>query len=107
MLFRSKHKTEAWKFASFLLSKGQQYFDETGVWLGDNATFKSAQTKKFANWSEFSKNFAAGEFLPPIVQYSQLIEVVQRAIQRVVLENKSASESLKTAQNEAVPLMKS
>ena len=102
----SKHKTEAWKFASFLLSKGQQYFDETGVWLGDNATFKSAQTKKFPNWPEFSKNFANGEFLPPIVEYSQLIEVVQRAIQRVVFENKSAAESLKTAQAEAVPLMK-
>jgi multiple sugar transport system substrate-binding protein len=102
----SKHKAEAWKFASFLLSKGQQYFDETGVWLGDNATFKSSQTTMFPNWADFSKNFASGEFMPPVVEYSQLIEVIQRAIQRVVLENKPAAESLKTAQSEAVPLMK-
>jgi multiple sugar transport system substrate-binding protein len=102
----SKNKSEAWKFASYLISQGQQYFDETGVWLGDNATFKSAATKKFPHWNVLSKNFATGEFLPPVVNYSQLIEVVQRAVQRVVLEGKPAADSLKTAQNEAVPLMK-
>lgn len=102
----SKHKAEAWKFASYLLSNGQAYFDKTGVWLGDNKTFKSSATKAFPNWSAFSINFARGEFFPPIVKYSELSDVIQRAIQRVVLEGKSATDSLKTAQNEAVPLMK-
>lgn len=102
----SKHKAEAWKFASFLLSKGQDYFDKTGVWLGDNKTFKSAATKKFPNWNSFAANFAAGEFFPPIVKYSELSDVIQRSIQRVVLQGASAQSSLDTAQKEAVPLMK-
>lgn len=101
----SKHKTEAWKFASFLLSKGQDYFDKTGVWLGDNKTFKSSATKKFPHWKDFAANFAAGEFFPPIVKYSELSDVIQRAIQRVVLQGATAKSSLDTAQKEAVPLM--
>jgi multiple sugar transport system substrate-binding protein len=102
----SKHKAEAWKFASFLSSKGQQYFDETGVWLGDNATLNSAKTKTVPHWSEFSKNYAAGKFFPAIVRYAELSDVIQRAIQRVVLEGQSASTSLAKAQTEAIPLMK-
>ena len=102
----SKQKAAAWKFASFLQSKGQDYFDKTGVWLGDNQTFKSAATKAYPSWSAFATNFAAGEFLPPIVKYSELIDVIDRAIQRVVLEKKSASESLAVAQSEALLLMR-
>ena len=102
----SKHKAEAWKFASFLLSKGQDYFNKTGVWLGDNKTFKSAATQAFPNWSSFAKNFASGEFFPPIVKYSELSDVIQRAIQRVVLQGDTAASSLETAQKEAIPLMK-
>jgi ABC-type glycerol-3-phosphate transport system substrate-binding protein len=102
----SKQKAAAWKFAAFLQSKGQDYFDKTGVWLGDNKTFKSAATKAYPSWSAFATNFAAGEFLPPIVKYSELIDVIDRAIQRVVLEKKSASESLAVAQSEALLLMR-
>lgn len=102
----SKQKAAAWKFAGFLLSKGQDYFDKTGVWLGDNKTFKSAATKKFPSWSAFATNFARGEFFPPIVKYAELSDVIQRAIQRVVLQGNSAASSLKTAQSEALPLMK-
>jgi multiple sugar transport system substrate-binding protein len=102
----SKNKAAAWKFASYLISQSQQYFNQTGVWLGDNATLKSAKTKAFPHWDAFSKNLASGKFLPPLVHYSEVIDVVQRAIQRVVLENQSAATSLAKAQTEVVPLMK-
>jgi multiple sugar transport system substrate-binding protein len=102
----SKHKAAAWKFASYLISQSQQYFDQTGVWLGDNATLKSAKTKTFPHWNAFSKNYAAGKFLPPLVHYSEIIDVVDRAVQRVVLQGESAATSLAKAQNEVAPLMK-
>jgi multiple sugar transport system substrate-binding protein len=101
----SKHKSQAWKFAAFLESKGQRYFNETGVWLGDNATLNSAATKASPNWAAFSQNFAAGAFLPPVARYSELIDVVERAIQRVTLQGESAETSLAQAQQEAQPLM--
>lgn len=101
----SKHKSEAWKFSSFLISQSQAYFNSAGVWLGDNKTLNSAQTKAFPSWSAFSTNLSHGEFLPPVVRYSELIDVIQRAVQRVVLENQSAASSLQTAQNEAAALM--
>ena len=101
----SKHKAAAWKFASYLEAQGQRYFNQTGVWLGDNATLNSKQTKAFPNWRAFSANFAAGAFLPPVARYSELIDVIDRAIQRVTLQGESAATSLAQAQTEALPLM--
>ena len=103
----SKQKAAAWKFAAFLESKGQEYFDKTGVWLGDNKTFKSVATAAYPSWTDFAKNFASGQFLPPVVKYSELIDVIDRAIQRVTLEHQNAADSLVTAQSEALLLMNS
>lgn len=101
----SKNKAAAWKFAAYLEAQGQRYFDETGVWLGDNATLNSPKTKKFPNWAAFSANFAAGQFLPPVARYSELIDVIERAIQRVTLQGATAAASLAQAQTEAQGLM--
>jgi multiple sugar transport system substrate-binding protein len=101
----SEKKAEAWKFARFLSDNGQAYFDQAGVWLGDKSTVDSPSAKKSANWDVFSEAFNRGTFLAPVTNFDELGTVVERAIQRVVLENQSATDSLKQAQSEAQPLM--
>lgn len=101
----SKVQAESWKFARFLSENGQKYFDEAGVWLGDAATLNSDATAASENWDVFVEASKRGTFLAPIVNYDELSQVVERAIQRVVLENQTPEESLKQAQSEAEPLM--
>jgi len=101
----SKYQAEAWKFAGFLATQGKAYFEGAGIWLGDNASLAAPFATSFENWDVFSEGFKRGFFLPPVVKYNELSKVIERAIQRVVLENQSPSDSLNQAQTEAEPLM--
>jgi len=102
----SKVQAEAWKFARFLSDNGQVYFDEAGLWLGDQKTLSSPSAAKAENWSIFAKSMSQGTFLAPVINFDQLCGIVERAVQRVVLQSQSVSDSLKQAQSEAEPVMK-
>lgn len=102
----SKNQTETWKFARFLADNGDDYFTEASLWLGDLKTLNSSATKDFPHWDVFKTAFSRGFFLPPLTNYNELTQIIERAIQRVVLSGQSAKDSLEQAQTEAVPLMK-
>ncbi len=101
----SQHQTEAWKFASYLISQGDSYFKNGGLWLGDNASINSPSTQDFPHWADFKAAFAKGSFLPPLTNFPQILDSMQRAIQRSVLNGQSAQSSLDQAQAEVQPLM--
>ena len=102
----SKQQAEAWKFARFLEDNGDVYFTDGGLWLGDVKTLNSAATKNFPNWNVFKTAFTRGTFLPPVSNFNELSQIIERAIQRVVLNGQDAKASLDQAQHEAAPLMK-
>ncbi|MDP1720212.1 MAG: extracellular solute-binding protein [Candidatus Nanopelagicaceae bacterium] len=101
----SKQKTEAWKFARFLADNAGSYFTGAGVWLGDNKTLSSGATAKVANWSVFAQGFKRGYFLAQLVNYSQISQILEDAIQRVVINGVSAKDSLTQAQTQIGPLL--
>jgi multiple sugar transport system substrate-binding protein len=102
----SQNQAETWKFARFLADSGETYFKEGGLWLGDLKTLNGAATRDFPKWDVFKTAFSRGFFLPPVVAYNELSQIIERAIQRVVLTGQSAKASLDQAQQEAAPLMK-
>ncbi|MDB5078041.1 MAG: sugar transporter, partial [Chloroflexi bacterium] len=101
----SQHQAAAWKFSRFLADSGNAYFSGAGIWLGDKSPLNPALTKTLKKWSVFQSTFAEGSFLPPVTNYNQLANIVERAIERSVLNGASAQASLNQAQQEAQPLM--
>lgn len=101
----SAHQAQAWQFARFLADNGDAYFTDAGIWLGGKATLNSSVTSKLPHWSLFKATFAQGNFLPPVLQYTQISTIVERAIERSVLNGQSARQSLDQAQQEVQPLM--
>ena len=101
----SQHQQQAWQFARFLADNGASYFTDAGIWLGDKATLDSPVTNSLPHWNIFKSSFAQGNFLPPVLNYNQLSTIMERAVERAVLNGQSAKQSLDQAQQEAQPLM--
>ncbi len=98
----SHHQAEAWQFARFLADNGSAYFNQAGIWLGDKATLNNAHTP---HWDVFKNSFGQGRFLPPLTHFNEVSAILERAIERVVLNGMSAQQSLAQAQQEVQPLM--
>lgn len=101
----SDNQGEAWKFAAFLADNSETYFTEAGVWLGDEAILESDVTSSVPDWDVFAEGFQRGNFLPPLVNYNEVSQALEDAIQRVVVNGLSAQESLDTAHAEIEPLL--
>lgn len=101
----SKQSAEAWKFGMWLSSKGQRYFDSTGVWLGDLKTFNSKKTSASENWAEFKEAIETGEFLPNVTSYLQWTDIVRVMIEAVVLGSTTPEDAARNAQEAAVRLL--
>jgi multiple sugar transport system substrate-binding protein len=98
----SRHQAEAWQFARFLADNGAAYFNEAGIWLGDKATLTTAHTP---HWEVFKTSFGQGHFLPPLLHFNEISSILERAIERVVLNGMSTKQSLTQAQQEVQSLM--
>ncbi|GAC1435603.1 MAG: extracellular solute-binding protein [Chloroflexota bacterium] len=98
----SKQQAATWQFARFLADNGGAYFNEAGVWLGDKATLAAARTP---HWNVFKTSFGQGNFLPPLTHFNEISAILERAIERVVLNGATPSQSLKQAQQEVQPLL--
>jgi multiple sugar transport system substrate-binding protein len=101
----SQHPAEAWHFARFLADNGDAYFTDAGIWLGGKDTLTSPVTKTLPHWNVFKSSFAQGFFLPPLVNYNQISQIIERAIERSVLNGQRPQSSLNQAQQEAQPLL--
>ncbi len=101
----SKNQAAAWQFARFLVDHGNDYFSGAGIWLGDKAPLNPKLTATLKKWNVFESTFSEGSFLPPVTNYNQLANIIERAIERSVLNGQSAKSSLDQAQQEAQPLM--
>jgi ABC-type glycerol-3-phosphate transport system substrate-binding protein len=101
----SKQSAEAWKFGMWLSSKGQRYFDSTGVWLGDLKTLNSKKTAASENWAQFKEAIDTGEFLPNVTSYLQWTDIVRVMIEAVILGSTTPEDAAKKAQEAAVSLL--
>jgi multiple sugar transport system substrate-binding protein len=101
----SQYQVEAWKFARYLADNGDTYFKDAGLWLGDNATLNGPVTGDFPHWAVFKAAFGSGVFLPPLTHFTQITDIIERAIQQCVLNGQSGQASLDQAQSEIQPLM--
>ena len=101
----SKQKVAAWKFGIWLSSKGQDYFNATGVWLGDLKTLNSAETAKSERWDVFKAGIDTGEFLPTVTSYVQWTDIVRLMIESVILGTTTPESAAATAQAAAVKLL--
>lgn len=101
----SQLQPEAWKFARYLADNGSAYFEGAGVWLGDNQSLTGDATANVENWDVYAEGFNRGYFLPPLVNYNEISQALENAIQRTVLNGMSAEESLAQAQAEIEPLL--
>lgn len=101
----AQQPAQAWKFARFLADNGDLYFTQGGIWLGGKATLASKVTTTLRHWNVFVSSFAQGNFLPPLTHYTELSNILERAIERSVLNGQSVKQSLDQAQQEAQPLM--
>lgn len=101
----SAHPKEAWEFARYLADNSDAYFTGAGVWLGDTATLSSSVTGDVDNWDVFQEGFGRGFYMGPLVNFNEISQSLENAIQRVVVNGASAQESLDTAQAEIEPLL--
>lgn len=101
----SDHQEAAWKFAGYLSDNAGAYFEEAGVWLGDLDTLTGNATADVPNWDVFSEGFSRGHFLPPLVNYNEIVQSLENAIQQTVVNGMPASESLSQANKEIEPLL--
>jgi multiple sugar transport system substrate-binding protein len=101
----SQHQAAAWKFARFLADHSDTYFTQGGIWLGNKSTLTSKVTQTLPHWNVFVSNFAIGHFLPPLTHFNEVSTIIERAIERSVLQGQSASASLNQAQQEASSLV--
>jgi hypothetical protein len=62
-------------------------------------------TRDFPHWAVFKAAFSSGVFLPPLTHFTEITDIIERAIQRSVLNGQSAQASLDQAQGEIQPLM--
>ena len=101
----SQNQAAAWHLARFLADSSNAYFSGAGIWLGDKTPLSPALTQTLKKWSVFQNSFAEGFFLPPVTSYNELANIVERAIERTVLNGQSPKSSLDQAQQEAQALM--
>jgi ABC-type glycerol-3-phosphate transport system substrate-binding protein len=101
----SKQSVEAWKFGIWLSSKGQDYFNATGVWLGDLKTLTSPETTKSERWAVFKEALDTGEFLPSVTSYVQWTDLVRVMIESVILGTTTPEAAAATGQANAVKLL--
>jgi ABC-type glycerol-3-phosphate transport system substrate-binding protein len=101
----SKQSVQAWKFGIWLSSKGQDYFNATGVWLGDLKTLTSAETTKSERWAVFKEALDTGEFLPSVTSYVQWTDLVRVMIESVILGTTTPEAAAATGQAAAVKLL--
>jgi multiple sugar transport system substrate-binding protein len=102
---QSKNAAAAWKLAGFLAANGQEFFNKTGVWLGDKATLSSAETAKSPHWSIFKNNLDTGVFLPPIIPIDPVTEKLKAAIEGSILGTEDPKAALATAQKAVLKLL--
>jgi hypothetical protein len=62
-------------------------------------------TQTLKHWNVFASNFASGNFLPPLANYNQISTIIERAIERSVLQGQTPKDSLNQAQQEVSSLM--
>ena len=102
---QSKNTAAAWKLAGFLAANGQEFFNKTGVWLGDKTTLSSAETAKSPHWDIFKNNLDTGVFLPPIIPIDPVTEKLKAAIEGAVLGTADPKTALSTAQKAVLKLL--
>lgn len=102
---QSKNAAAAWKLAGFLAANGQEFFNKTGVWLGDKATLASAETAKSPQWAIFKENLDTGVFLPPIIPIDAVTEKLKAAIEGAILGTTDPKAALATAQKAVLKLL--
>jgi ABC-type glycerol-3-phosphate transport system substrate-binding protein len=102
---QSKNAAAAWKLAGFLAANGQEFFNKTGVWLGDKATLSSAETAKSPHWAIFKDNLDTGVFLPPIIPIDAVTEKLKAAIEGAALGTADPKAALATAQKAVLKLL--
>lgn len=101
----SRHQAEAWKFARFLADASPTYFAEAGIWLGDNDVLTDDATADVPSWDVFVEGFSRGNFLPPLSQYNEISQILESAIQRVVVNGDDAQSALDAAHSAIEPLL--
>lgn len=101
----SAHQKEAWEFARFLADASPTYFADAGIWLGDNDVLSDEATAGVPSWDVFVEGFARGHFLPPLSQYNEISQILESAIQRVVVNGDDAQSALDTAHAAIEPLL--
>lgn len=101
----SAHQKEAWEFARFLADASPTYFAEAGIWLGDNDVLTDEATADVPSWEVFVEGFARGNFLPPLSQYNEISQILESAIQRVVVNGDDAQSALDAAHAAIEPLL--
>jgi multiple sugar transport system substrate-binding protein len=102
----SAHQAEAWKFAKFLTDHATDYFQNTGIWLGDTATLSSSAAAAFPHWDVFRQSAADDHWFPPVVKFNELSQIVSVAVQQAVLNGETPQAALSQAQQQAVTLLK-
>jgi|GEM_PF-1277254 len=101
----SSQQEAAWEFARFLADASPTYFSEAGIWLGDNDVLSDEATATVPNWDVFVEGFERGNFLPPLSQYNEISQILESAIQRVVVNGEDAQSVLDAAQAAIEPLL--
>jgi multiple sugar transport system substrate-binding protein len=102
---QSKNTAAAWKLAGYLSANGQEFFNKTGVWLGDKKTLASAETAKSPHWAVFKNNLDTGVFLPPIIPIDAVTEKLKAAIEGAILGSEDPKKALATAQQAVIKLL--
>lgn len=103
----SAHQADAWQFIHFMLSHGADYFQKTGIYLGDKATLTSKVARSFPNWNVFASELARGQYAPRLVHFAEVSDIVGRAVDSIILNHQDPKQTLSSVQSQITSLLNS
>ncbi len=103
----STHQAEAWKFISFMLSHGSDYFKTAGLFIGDKATVNSPVATASPNWPTFASEIAHGHYTPRLTNFAQIADIVGRGVDSIIENHQDPASVLASLQTDVAPLLNS
>jgi multiple sugar transport system substrate-binding protein len=102
----SKQQSEAWKWISYLSSKGEQWLDRAGYIQPRLGWETGPVAKKTPFLDVFLEDMKRGQYTVRSVNYSEITKAVNNMIQRVMMQGQDAQASANQAKKEIDDILK-
>lgn len=102
----SKQQAEAWKFVSFLSSKGEQWLGKAGYIQPRLGWENSSVAKQTLFLNVFLEDMKRGQYTVRSTRYAEITKAINNMLQRVILQGQDAQAAADLAKREIDDILK-